>query len=701
MDKSFSLLSAVFGRWRGPSLAVFAAVMIGALGYLSFAPSLYEAVVKIIVDNKQLSVSELGREMAQKPELLNADPIATQVELARSQRILNRTLSEAANQGWQNLPTVLEFRKDLKITILPETGILAMTYKSSDPKLAAGLVNLVAEMMVQENVNTSRSSVSALRKFLEVEVPRKRKQLLKIESAESAYKRDNGVVSLDNQTDSLVSSLAELENQERVLASQIREAKARDSSLRSLTNTKSLKKTFDAVRVGQDEGLRSIRTKLSELEALVVTKRSLLGDSHPDLLAVIEQRNAIKAQYANQLKRIVKNSSQSSDSGDSSGLSQDLASKLILNDVERSGFERKLASVQVERENLQATIKQLPRKQQNFAELARSREEAANALALLQRKLSEARLTEAQLVSNIGVIDRANVPTETAWPNKPIVVVLAIVTGIILVIGMVLLLELLDGTLRGETDVEQFLNMSVLGVLPVLSSPALRNGAPELFLDDLGTFESYRMLLKTLEFRSQDLRVVVISSTIAREGKSLVASRLASVAAALSRRTLIIDADLRRPVQHELFGVPSKPGVSHVITGLPLIRAVKSTGIPNLSILTYGEIYQRPSQLIESEQMRLLLEQAAEEYDLVIIDTPPVTSCADAALLSRSSDGMLFVTRPNLTTREVAQKAISELSKNRVHILGVVVNGTTSQTEAYYRYPIQSSYSAAPRSLNP
>ena len=700
MDKSFSLLSAVFGRWRGPALAVFAAVMIGALGYLFFAPSLYEAAVKIIVDNKQLSVSELGREMAQKPELLNADPIATQVELARSQRILNRTLSEAANQGWQDLPTVLDFKKDLKITILPETGILAMTYKSSDPKLAAALVNLVAEMMVQENVSTSRSSVSALRKFLEVEVPRKRKQLLKIESAESAYKRDNGVVSLNNQTDSLVSSLAELENQERVLASQIREARARDSSLRSLTNTKSLKKTFDAVRVGQDEGLRSLRTRLSELEALVVTKRSLLGDSHPDLLAAIEQRNAVKAQYANQLKRIVKNSSQGSDSGDSSGLSQDLASKLILNDVERSGFERKLASVRAERENIQATIKQLPSKQQNFAELARSREEAANALALLQRKLSEARLTEAQLISNISVIDQANVPTETSWPNKPIVVILAIVTGIILVLGMVLLLELLDGTLRGEADVEQFLKMSVLGVLPVLPSPALRNGAPELFLDTLGAFESYRMLLKTLEFRSQNLRVVVISSTIAREGKSLVASRLASVAAALSRRTLIIDADLRRPVQHELFGVQSKPGVSHVITGLPLSRAVKSTGIPNLSILTHGEIYQRPSQLIESEQMRLLLEQAAEEYDLVIIDTPPVTSCADAALLSRGSDGMLFVTRPNLTTREVAQKAISELSKNRVHILGVVVNGTTSQTEAYYRYPIQSSYGAAPRSLN-
>lgn len=700
-QQSFSLLPAVFGRWRFPALATFSAVLVGAMAYLVFSPATYEANVKILVDNKQLSVSDLGRQLTDRPESLSSSPIATQAELAKSQRILNKALTQASLQGFKDLPPVTQFRKDLKVTILPDTGILGMTYRSPDPKLAAGLVNYVSEMMVQENVSTSRSAVTSLRKFLEVEVPKKRKQLLEIEAQESNYKRTSGVVSLTNQTDALVSSLTELQNQERLLAGQIREAKARDVSLRGLTSTKSIKKTFDAVRVGQDEGLKALRTKLAELEALVVTNRSRLGDSHPDLLAAVEQRDAVKAQYLNQVRRITKNVSKDADSGDSSELSQDLASKLIVNDVERSGYERKLASVQTQRAELQATLKQLPAKEQNLVELARSREEAASALTLLQRKLSEARLTEAQLISNISIVDRADVPTEAAWPNKPIVLVLATVAGLVLAVGIVLLLELLDGTLRGETDVEKLLKMPVLGVLPLLPSPALGRGSPEIFLDDLGTFESYRMLLKTLEFRSQDLRVVVVSSTLAREGKSLVVSRLASVAAALSRRTLIIDADLRRPVQHELFGVPAKPGVSHVITGLPLIRAVQPTGIANLSILTYGEIYKRPSQLIESEQMRMLIEQAAEQYDLVIIDTPPVTSCADASLLSRNSDGMLFVTRPNMTSRDVALRAISELNKNRIHILGVVVNGTTSQTEAYYRYPIQSSYGSVPKSLSP
>lgn len=712
MDNSFSLIAAVFGRWRWPALATFAAVMAGAIGYLAFTPPIYESTASILVDNKQLSASDLGREVAERPILSNGNPMANQAELAKSRRILNKALTQASLQGLK--PGDAKFGKNLKVTILPDTGILGMTYRNEDPKLAFGLLKLVTELMVQENASANRSAVTSLRKFLEAEVPKKRRQLMEIEAAESNFKRTSGVVSLTNQTNALVASLTDLQNQERLLATQLQEARARDVSLRGLTDTKSVKKTFEAVQVGQDEVLKALRTKLAELEALVVTNRSRLGDSNPDLLAAIEQRDAIKAQYVKQLSRITKNvpitknvskdpenDSKNPDYGNSSALSQDLASKLILNEVEQSGYERKLSSVSAQRAELQATLKQLPVKEQNLVELARSHEEAATELTALQRKLSEARMTEAQLVSNINILEEASVPTEPAWPNPPVVLVLAVGTGLVLVIGVVLLLEALDGTLRGEADVEKLLKLSVVGVLPVLPPTALKHGVPELFLDDMGTFESYRMLLKTLEFRSQDLRVVVVSSTIPQEGKSLVVSRLASVAASMNRRTLIIDADLRRPIQHGLFGVRSRPGLSHVITGLlPLIRAVQPTGIPNLSILTSGEIYERPSQLIDSAQMRELLEQAAQQYDLVIIDTPPVTSCVDAALLSRNSDGMLFVTRPNMTARNLALRATTELNKNKVRILGVVVNGTTHQTEDYYRYSIQG-YQPQSKSLNP
>jgi capsular exopolysaccharide synthesis family protein len=198
------------------------------------------------------------------------------------------------------------------------------------------------------------------------------------------------------------------------------------------------------------------------------------------------------------------------------------------------------------------------------------------------------------------------------------------------------------------------------------------------------------MLFKNLEFRSSEpLRQIVVSSTISGEGKSVVASHLAAVCAMLSRRTLLIDADLRRPVQHTLFNLAPQPGITDLIYGERCLQqTVQPTGIENLSVLTCGELYGRPLHLLESDAMKSLLAEAAQQYDCVILDTPPLSACADAHTLSRQSDGVLIVTRPGFTIKEVLQRAVSELTHNHIPIMGVVVNGITDQTEQYYRYPV-------------
>ncbi|MGH1395839.1 MAG: tyrosine-protein kinase family protein, partial [Trichormus sp.] len=171
-------------------------------------------------------------------------------------------------------------------------------------------------------------------------------------------------------------------------------------------------------------------------------------------------------------------------------------------------------------------------------------------------------------------------------------------------------------------------------------------------------------------------------------------SHLGAVAAMLSRRTLIIDADLRRPVQHTLFNLPPKPGITDIINdNRSLLNAVQSTDIDNLFVLTCGELHGRPSQLLDSEAMKSLVAEAALHYDLVIIDTPPLSVCADASTLSQYSDGVIMTTRPSVTLKESLQRAVVELNQNRIPILGVVVNGMTTETEKYYGYPIDNNQS--------
>jgi capsular exopolysaccharide synthesis family protein len=197
--------------------------------------------------------------------------------------------------------------------------------------------------------------------------------------------------------------------------------------------------------------------------------------------------------------------------------------------------------------------------------------------------------------------------------------------------------------------------------------------------------------------------MLVVSSTIPGEGKSVIASHLAAVSAMLGRKTLLIDADLRRPQQHTFFNLDFQSGVSDVIEGaLSLETAVKPTNTHNLSILTCGQLPSLPSSVLDSLEMEDLLHKAQAAYDLVIIDTPPVSSCADAHSLCRHSDGLVMVIRPNVTPKDILMRAVSELRRNNVPIFGFVMNGTTPQTDKYYRYGYDNySSMSQPMMLNP
>ncbi len=591
----------------------------------------------------------------------------------------------------------------MKIKIVPATNILEVSYLNEDPILATKVVNAVSRAMVEDNTQVIRQEAANVRKFLEKKVPEARKQLQEAEQKENRYRQSSGIVSFDEQTKSLVESLANLEQQENTLSAQLQELRSKEASLQQVTDAKALNQAYAAVRGGQDEELKALRNKLAEIETQLVQARLSLTDNHPTVINLLGQRNGLGALYQQGLARVSpRNQSISSGSVAGDQISQDLTSQLIINDVERLALENKLKVVQTNRANLQTRLAQLPIQQQQLTPLTRQREESAESLKLLQSKLEEARIAEAQLVGNIQIIEAAQPPTQPSLPNKRTVLAIAIVFGTALATGIVLLLELMDHTLKDASEAEELLKLPLLGVLPRLPGHAIALEPSAQFLDHVGLVEPYRTLFKNLEFRSSEpLRSIVVSSTITGEGKSVVASHLAAISAMLSRRTLLIDADLRRPILHTLFNLAPRPGITDVIDSeRSLEETVQRTNIPNLSVLTCGELHGRPSHLLESEAMKSLLIEAVRQYDFVVIDTPPLSACADAHTLGRQSDGILLVTRPGFTIKEVLQRAVSELTHNQIPIMGVVVNGITDQTERYYRYPVNGYEPLSSRRLS-
>lgn len=693
MAKNISSLPSVLKRHRWPALATFASVIGASIAYLVVTPPVYKVTARLMLDDKQVSVSQLGRDLTQVPSNVpgGPSPIANQAELVKSQRVLKRAVDKVFPkevESPKSKKTIGVLGKGLKVKIVPATNILEMSYQDRDPALATKLINAVSEVMVEESTEAIRSEAKAVREFLEKEVPKRRAAAGAAEGAETQYRQQSGLISFEEQTKSLVESLATLEDQERVLAAQLQEARSKSQELQQITNSSTLPNAYAAGRVGQDKELADLRVKLADVDGQLAKARSRFTDDNPAIVSLLQQRDSIRDLYNAKAARLLPtNQSVPSANIASDELSQKLTSQYITGETDRIALEKKLNVLQADRVQLRQRIAQLPLKQQPLTILVRQREEATASLKLLQSKLEEARIAEAQLISNIRIIEQAQIPSAAAGPNSKVVLVVAIVFGTILAVGIILLLEVMDNKLRDASDAEDLLKLPILGVLPNLPKEAQSLEKPDQFLDNVGLVEPYRRLLKTLEFRSlEKLKVIVVTSTLTGEGKSLVVSHLAAVSAMLSGRILIIDADLHRSKQHSLFDLPFQPGLTDVIDKkLSLLHAVQPTSVENLSILTCGEICDRPSSLLESPSMKSILAEAAAHYDLVIVDTPPVSSCADAHAMSRYSDGLVMITRPNFTPKEMVLRAIAELKGNGVPILGIVVNGMTTQTEKYYR----------------
>ena len=674
------LLTPVLKRNFWNAFATFAAVVGASALYLRVTPPVYESSARLILDDRRVSVSELGQALAANTTAGNASPIATQAELITSERVLKRAveLLDPRNPSEQPLPSVGEVGGSLRVKIVPATNILELSYKNRDPKLAAEVLNAISQAMVQESGESIRQQASSVREFVETRVPQQQANLEQAELAESRFKEANGIVGLEAQDTSLINSLTAVEDQGRTLTAQLKEAQRKSGLLQGVIGVNNVQTAYLASRAGQDDELKTLRGKLTDLEAQVIDTRSRLGDQHPDLLALTQKRDETRSLYTQSLARIVP-AQQGLPSGKvaADDLSRTLISTYITGEVERSALLDKLKAVQEQQQPLRDRLSTLPAKQRVLTNLIRRREQEAATLKLLQNKLEEARIAEAQLVSNVRVVGLAAVPTSPASPKPLLALMLGSVTGAALAIGVILLGELLNGKIGSAAEAEAQLKLPVLGILPD-RLPALKAGQVERFLDNPASIEPYRRLLKTLELNSgNQLKSILITSSVSGEGKSNVAARLAMVAALLSRRTLLIDADLSHPLQHQFFGVPDQPGLTDAVSeNASLQSVVQSTTVENLDLLPHGQWFNRPAQVLEASAMKTLMTNAMAQYDLVIIDTSPVSRYADAMTLNEYTDGMVLVVRPEFTPKAIALQTTADLQKSGSSVLGTVVTAT-------------------------
>lgn len=430
------------------ALITFVSVVSGTQIYLLTAPKVYESSTQLILDEKRVSVSELGRDLAQVSGNASntSSPLANQAELVKSEPILKTTISKL--NGTKLITE--ELKKALKVVILPGTSILKLTYRSDSSTTAVKVLDAVAETMVEQSVQNIRKEAAGVRAFLEIEVPKAQQEVQMAEIAENRYRQESGVISLPEQTQSLVTSLAAIEEQERVISTQLASVTTQVNAFKQITQTPSISGGYASVRTGQDEELKQLRAKMVDLDAKVAAMRLRFTDDYPTLKQLIGELNITRNLYSKQTSSVLPSANVPSNiAGDT--ISQNFTTQLISSEVERRSLESKLKLLQEQRAEIKIRLARLPIQQQPLTNLVRRREQAATSLKILQTKLEEARIAESQLVGNLQIIEA---PKKARFPSSPqpiLVTLLGLVGGGLLSLVVVSLLGNRE-TVEGDID---------------------------------------------------------------------------------------------------------------------------------------------------------------------------------------------------------------------------------------------------------
>jgi non-specific protein-tyrosine kinase len=259
--------------------------------------------------------------------------------------------------------------------------------------------------------------------------------------------------------------------------------------------------------------------------------------------------------------------------------------------------------------------------------------------------------------------------------------------GLLLALGVIYLLEYLDDTLKSADDLRRSLDLTPLGTV----SQFQENPSDGRLITSQDSFsaasESYRIIRSNIQFAAVDqpAKAILITSPGPGEGKSTTAANLGVVMAQSGLRTLIVDADLRRPMQHEIFQLVNLGGLTDLLTspGLEVKNYLRDTSVKNLQVMTSGFLPPNPSELLNSQRMKQLLTDLHEVVDVVILDSPPVTAFADALVLSNWVDGVMIVTQAGHTRRDLAQQAVTSLQQAGANLFGAVLNRTSLRGTGY------------------
>jgi succinoglycan biosynthesis transport protein ExoP len=686
------------------------AVLTGLVGVLVFQLTpLYKAEALVLIEETKTNVVDFKAVVTGLP--YDQDRINSEIAVLTSRNIASRIVRDAKLMGDEEFNPALREQRGIinwvsslfsgsekKITkeqrerferqtvvevfggavvVTPQfqSRVISISVVSKDPEKSAELTNKLVDTYLVDQLEAKFRVIQRTASWLGSRIAELQQAVERSERAVETYRQEYGLIKGKEQETAVASRITNLNAQLVIARVKRAEAEARLEALESAIKSRGGVESVAAVQ--SSPLIQQLRLRESTVIGKLAELSAEYGRKHPKIIAARAELADLRGKIRQEVLKIV---------------------------------ARVRGEVQVARSGEKAISDTLSRLESSAGELNRAsvglraleREAEANR-ALLKTMLARIKETSAQRgiqSADARVISRATVPTEPYFPRTFLFIGVAFGASLIIGLGLAVALEQIDSGFRSSDQIEHMTGYPTIGLIPNLESKLSKTGDVFRFIDENPVSqyaESIRNVHVGLALSNVDQppKRILVTSAMSGEGKSTTAFSLVRVAALAGKRSILVDCDMRNPTAHQLAGLPRSPGLVDIITGnADLKSAIQSAGVANFSVLPAGDPPTNPSDLLMSERMKRLVIELSEQYDLVVMDSPPVMAVSDPRILAPQADSIVFVVRWAKTKRENVVHAIKQLADNGANIAGVVVTQVNVKKHAEYDYGDSGYYSS-------
>lgn len=685
-------------RWPFVVLSMIIATVV-AFVYTYRQPKIYESSCHVIIEPMAPQILPGAKDVVELGTgtfWANREFYETQYRIIQSTSVGQRTAEKLGLQYDPDYGAVLGPARDMtalgrtvagQISVKPlkDSRLAVITVTDRKPQRAALIANTIADTYIEYNLDYKLEGARSAMAWLAEQEADLKKQLEDSELKLYEFKKQRNLlaVSLDDKQSMLSANLTTVNARLAELKIRRLEMEAKRRMIERARNNIAEQETLPELREQPAiRGLRDIFITQSKDYADLTTR---YGSEHPRMKALESQMAVTRTTYEKEMDGVLA----TFEKGYQELVDNEKALRALMAEQQREAIE--LSKIEVE-----------------YKPLQRAAEQNGKMYGLIATRQKEIDITGPMKTNNVRVLERAIVPGAPVRPKPVQNLLLGLLLGLGTGVALAFAIEALDNTLKTQSDVEQFLGVPVLGLVPVIGGAGgevqQHTAGDNLRERDLGVFldpksvaaECCRSIRTNILFMSPDkpIKTVVITSPSPQEGKTTTAINLAVTMAEAGGRVLLIDTDMRRPRLHRSFSVPNQTGISTVIVGkATLEEAIKRTDVPNLDVLTCGPVPPNPSELIHTDRFAMVLADCGKLYDRVILDSPPTSAVTDPAVLGNLADGVILIVKAGETTRDAAVHARRQLTSAKARMVGVIVNAIDFSNPAYgYEYYYRNYY---------